>query len=170
VSVANVMRAEVPFPLYYDTVSLVKRFLAFRRIVIPLPSPSSYHLSKSPEQLNQRRGITSLKHGYQRCQTPHNRSLSEAFLLSWPTDWIIQLGVRCYLRSCHQTYCLYYRCWYIMNSNASDTAIDFIVLQSINWPARDVLVWKSRTDTVSIITHAGLLFWTSSSHAENKRQ
>jgi len=56
-----------------------------------------------------------------------------------------------------------------MTSNASDTAIDLIVLHSVNWPARDVHFFKKRrTDIVSIITHAGLLFWASNSHAENK--
>jgi len=37
--VAKVMRAEFPVPLYYDTAPPVKRFLAFLRVVFPLPSP-----------------------------------------------------------------------------------------------------------------------------------
>lgn len=50
-------------------------------------------------------------------------------------NWVLQLRcyVRCCLPSCHQTYCFCYTGWYIMTSNACDTAIDFTVVRSVNW-------------------------------------
>jgi hypothetical protein len=109
-------------------------------------------------------------------RSPQNRSISEAFLMSLPTDRIIQLSSSFAMCSkllftclspdilftlqllvCYDQQCKWHCYW-----------LQCIALSILIYTWCSCLK-KCRTDIVSIITQADLLMWTSDYQAENKR-